>query len=542
MQATYLGGNAVDRLYGVALDGTGRVFSAGFTRSSNFPLAGFEPSPIGDIGAYKSTDGGAQWAPAMAGLRTPSLTALAVDPVTPGVIYAGAENDGVFKSVDGGANWQPSSAGLTSLFVTALVIDPVTPSTLYAGTAGGGVFKSYDSGATWNPVNTSLSIRNIVSLAIDPTNPSILYAGTLVRGAHYLYKSVNGAASWAPIFGYEINAAAVDPSASATVYAASHTLLFKSVDGGSTWTQVFREPLSTYYISAVLIDPSQPSTVYVGTLGNGVFKTTDSGATWRATSTGLPWGVSALVLDPNQPATLFAGTAGTGVFKSVNGGETWFASNTGLSRAFVTQLAVDPRMPSRLYAAADGLRGDAFVSVLGPDGDLVFSSYAGGSENDFAASIGVSGSGRAYITGRTNSLDWPTSVDATQSVASLNTNAFFARLRCLPPVVSEASVNPTLLWPPDHRMVPVSLSYTASGWCGSVNCSLLVTSNEPANGAGDGDAEPDAQVVDAQNVLLRAERSALGTGRIYKITITCTDAAGQRGQRTVKVTVPLSSN
>jgi hypothetical protein len=107
------------------------------------------------------------------------------------------------------------------------------------------------------------------------------------------------------------------------------------------------------------------------------------------------------------------------------------------------------------------------------------------------------------------------------------------------PAVSAATVDRAILWPADHQMEMVTVNYTATDNC-SVNCVLTVTSNEPANGLGDGDTSPDWEVVDAHHVRLRAERSGIGTGRIYTITVTCSDPSGNTIVRTVTVRVPKS--
>jgi hypothetical protein len=72
-----------------------------------------------------------------------------------------------------------------------------------------------------------------------------------------------------------------------------------------------------------------------------------------------------------------------------------------------------------------------------------------------------------------------------------------------------------------------------------ITCSLSVTSNEPEKGVGDGDTAPDWEIIDAHHVRLRAERSGEGTGRIYTITITCTDASGNTSTKNALVVVPL---
>lgn len=110
-----------------------------------------------------------------------------------------------------------------------------------------------------------------------------------------------------------------------------------------------------------------------------------------------------------------------------------------------------------------------------------------------------------------------------------------------PPSISTLAVSPSSLWPPNHKMNDVTLTWSAADSCGTVNCTVSgVTSNEPVNGLGDGDTAPDWEIVDAHHVRLRAERSGNGNGRVYTITLTCTDGSGDAATGTVTVSVPLS--
>lgn len=105
------------------------------------------------------------------------------------------------------------------------------------------------------------------------------------------------------------------------------------------------------------------------------------------------------------------------------------------------------------------------------------------------------------------------------------------------PALSDPSASPAMLWPPNHQMRDVTVNYTSSDNCPGHNCALSVSSNEPVEGTGDGDTAPDWQIIDNQHVRLRAERAASGNGRIYTITITCTDAAGNATTKSTTVVV-----
>ena len=127
--------------------------------------------------------------------------------------------------------------------------------------------------------------------------------------------------------------------------------VFKTTNGGLSWKQANRGNLS---IAAehLVIDPLTPSTLYVAAWNQGVFKTADSSESWRPASSGLSGVVvSNLAIDPANPQRLYAGTAQHGVYKSANGGASWTPANEGLV-APISAVAVDPALPTTLYAAA----------------------------------------------------------------------------------------------------------------------------------------------------------------------------------------------
>jgi PKD repeat protein len=108
-----------------------------------------------------------------------------------------------------------------------------------------------------------------------------------------------------------------------------------------------------------------------------------------------------------------------------------------------------------------------------------------------------------------------------------------------PPTIASATASPNQLWPPNHKMQPVTLSVSASDNCSAVTCHIVnVVSNEPANGTGDGDAEPDWLIGSSLALDLRAERSGLGNGRTYSIAVECVDEKGNTSSVTIPVTVP----
>lgn len=106
------------------------------------------------------------------------------------------------------------------------------------------------------------------------------------------------------------------------------------------------------------------------------------------------------------------------------------------------------------------------------------------------------------------------------------------------PVISSVNASPEKLWPPNHQMVPVVLAVKATDNCDAVCQIKTVVSNEPVNDMGDGNTEPDWVITGDLTVNLRAERSGMGSDRIYTITVECTDQSGNSSTDTETVTVP----
>jgi hypothetical protein len=109
-----------------------------------------------------------------------------------------------------------------------------------------------------------------------------------------------------------------------------------------------------------------------------------------------------------------------------------------------------------------------------------------------------------------------------------------------PPVIVGATASPRILWPPNHKWRDIRISVDAEDACDSApTCKILeVTSNEPVNGTGDGNTEPDWLITGDTGLKLRAERSGGGSSRIYTVLIRCEDSAGNSAETTIQVVVP----
>jgi uncharacterized repeat protein (TIGR01451 family) len=145
-------------------------------------------------------------------------------------------------------------------------------------------------------------------------------------------------------------------------------------------------------------------------------------------------------------------------------------------------------------------------------------------------------SGSAFPIGTTT-----VHITATDSTGNVTNGTFTVTINDpQAPTITGESVDKPSLWPPNHQMENIVVSYNAGDNSGAVTTVLGVTSNEPINGTGDGDTGPDWEVVNNHLVRLRAERAGGGSGRIYTITITATDASGNQTTSTVTVQVPKS--
>jgi uncharacterized repeat protein (TIGR01451 family) len=424
----------------------------------------------GQFGVFKSLDGGASWNPTGLHSSAESIlaTSVVVDPSTPATIYASTFGR-VYKSVNGGASWshgniQMDNGGgsFTTSRVFCVALDPNNRSTLYAG-AFDGVYKSVNGGSTWTKSSSGFAqnITRVSRIVLDPSNSQILYAAT----PSGIYKSTNSATHWATVNNGLLSTSgttpsvaslAISPASPATIYAATSAGVFKSSDGGLNWNpfndglrvQVLNGDAFIPPISTIAISPAEATTIYAGSTQGGVFKSTDGGAHWAAVNNGLDnIIVTSLAVDHSAAATLYVSTnslsdgfvvklnatgANLGYLRYLGGYEDDFGAFIAVDaggNAYVTGDTRSTNFPTLNPAQAigGGVFYDAFVTKFGSDGSTLYSTYLGGAGNDRGIGIAINAAGNAYVTGSTNSTNFPTAGSRLTSNIS-GIDAFVSKL------------------------------------------------------------------------------------------------------------------
>lgn len=198
----------------------------------------------------------------------------------------------------------------------------------------------------------------VTALAFDPVQAGTVYAGTQWGG---LFKSVDGGSTWSSANGTglqvlnRVSSLAIDPSSTSTLYVgAPCSGIYKSLDGGQSWSAV-NNGLTEGCVNVITIHPTTPSLLYAGTSSpGGVFRSSDGGQSWSSSNTGLTDSqIQDLAIDPATPSTVYAATGSGGIFQSLDSGATWTPKNQGLPNTFTRRILVDPSSPSTLYAIAD---------------------------------------------------------------------------------------------------------------------------------------------------------------------------------------------
>lgn len=322
-------------------------------------------------GVWKTTNAGRTWAPVFDGQPVASIGAIAVAPSNADVIYVGSGEstlrdsagygNGVYKSVDGARTW--THVGLDNTHhIGRVAIDPKNPDiafvaaigNLYAATPDRGVFRTTDGGKSWQKTLFKDTNVGAVDVAIDPINSRIVYASLWAtrRAPWYTYGPSN-----APGGG-----------------------LYKSTDGGATWSQLTSGlPTEGFGRSGLAIAPSRPQRVYavIDAKEGGLFRSDDAGATWTKTSAdprvwNRGWYFEKVVVDPTNPDIVFV--PNVAIQKSKDGGRTFaaFAVRGSPGGDDYHQLWISPTNPDIMIVASDQ---GAVVSLNGTADTPEWSSW-----------------------------------------------------------------------------------------------------------------------------------------------------------------------
>jgi len=321
-------------------------------------------------GNFLSTDGGQNWAIASKGYTGADPPRIYVDPDDAGHVYT-VTRMAPFESMDGGETWIPCSHSELTGGGEALGMEPSDAQHLLID-SGQCIFQTTDGGASWTersgitipPGGDELDYVSIQhkEFAFAPSNTDHIYAGTLNTGINLdecepedvqgvgIYRSTDGGVTWtqltdAAVAARAFVAIAVSPSDHLTVYAAGcfDVGVFKSTDGGESWTAINSGlPYPYGFFKEMVIDPSDANRIFLGGQ-NGLFRSVDGGASWTQLTAGLePTATAgAIVLDPTDSQVVYCGTNG-GVYYSIDGGDTFLALNQGMGgKPFVsTNLAL----------------------------------------------------------------------------------------------------------------------------------------------------------------------------------------------------------
>lgn len=312
--------------------------------------------------------------------------ALASYPGEPKHLLLGTTNSWLYESTDEGGSWcRLAKLGSADGFVLdSIVVNRADPATIYVGawknSDDGGLWISHDRGKSWAEP-AQFKGQPVHALAAAPSDPQTLYAGTLAG----VFRSSDGGATWTEISPpdsheiHEIESLAVDPGDPNTVYAGTWHLPWKTTDGGKTWHNIKQGLIVDSDVFSIILDPEHAHTVYLSAC-SGIYKSENAGTLFRKIQ-GIPSEARrtrSLMQDPEKRDVVYAGTT-EGLYKTENAGKT-FKRLTDAD-VVVNAVYVDPDDSSRVLLATD--RGGVLTSQ---DGGATFTpSNQGISERKVAA-------------------------------------------------------------------------------------------------------------------------------------------------------------
>ncbi|MDE3126998.1 MAG: hypothetical protein KGL38_03275 [Gemmatimonadota bacterium] len=351
-----------------------------------------------DGGVFRTTNGGITWTAEFQHQHELSIGALAVDPNNADVVWAGTGEanvrnnvsfgDGIYKSTDGGEHWTHLGLDAT-LQIARIAIDPHDPNTVFVAAMGNpwkddperGVFRTTDGGKSWQKVLYVAPDVGAADLAVDPVNPNVVYASTYEfrrtpwsysdgGPADAIYKSVDGGTTWTRLVGHGLPTTpvsriglAVAPSEHDRVYAAigsTEGVIWRSDDAGAHWTMVSDDQeadVRAFYFSHVAVDPTNPEHVF--TLSMFLMDSHDGGRHFTPIAGRDHVDNHAIWIDPSGSGRIIEGNDG-GVILSQDDGRHWaFVHNIAIGQFY--HVTADSEFP---YLVCGGLQDNS--SWCGP--------------------------------------------------------------------------------------------------------------------------------------------------------------------------------
>lgn len=298
-------------------------------------------------GGYKSINGGDSWEPfggVVADAEIESLTLRASD-----ALFAGT-NKGFFRTSDGGQSWTRVGGGLPRFIVTALAVHPANPEVMWAGASSAGIWKTTDGGKTWTEANRGFSAAWIEDVWGDASGRIFAQVN---RG---LFRT-DGKGGWVELLQpfsddkARLNTVVFDGKA---IHAGWSWSYYRSMDGGANWSEIvkaFQEPRPIF--SSVVPDAKNPKVLYSAdgdTSGDepAIFKSVDGGVKWKPATRGVA-GSGIVSLRADAGGALVALSKEGKLYRSVDGAATW--TSAGSVPQEPTALALDPSNAARVYVA-----------------------------------------------------------------------------------------------------------------------------------------------------------------------------------------------
>ncbi len=359
-------------------------------------------------GLCRSLDGGATWEVGVGDTLALMLNSVRLDPGDATGIFIGASSAAVWRSTDGGDTFVQSSVGIGQLNVYSVAVNPNNIAELaiaFQGLNDGGVYTSVDGGVSWTLEGGLPPTRyNTVGFAPDGTLYAISDGPTTV-GTEGLYRR-NSDGTWTSLgpdqgtyFESELfsmcfsrhNAGLILLGGSDFGVVGHEATVWRSTDAGVNWTKVYEGTADFEEVYGIEIVEDGTDTVMIASYldtgsdhSGGALRSTDGGASWSDSSTGLVYGVQgyALCASPDDPNTFYYadGASGGGVFVSTDAGQSW--TNTGYSGQSVRDVVVDPRDAQTIYI------------IQWADPKVLVSTDAGATFSEFNAGLGSFGTAR----------------------------------------------------------------------------------------------------------------------------------------------------